>query len=80
MASGAKDIQFRELKDTISQLNITIRTQNDLITSLQKMLEDPMKRTMKKTGLFQICRHSLNTSSRSCLAVPVNGAVICPAS
>ena len=40
MASGAKDIQFRELKDTISQLNITIRTQNDLITSLQKMLED----------------------------------------
>jgi transposase len=40
MASGAKDIQFRELKDTISQLSITIRTQNDLITSLQKMLED----------------------------------------
>ena len=40
MASGTKDIQFRELKDTISQLNITIRTQNDLITSLQKLLED----------------------------------------
>ncbi len=40
MASGAKDIQFRELKDTISQLNITIRTQNDRITSLQKLLED----------------------------------------
>lgn len=40
MASGAKDIQFRELKDTIPQLNITVRTQNDLITSLQKMPED----------------------------------------
>ena len=40
MASGTKDIQFRELKDTIPQLNITIRTQNDLITSLQKLLED----------------------------------------
>ena len=40
MASGAKDIQFRELKDTISQLNMTIRTQNDLIISLQKMLEE----------------------------------------
>ena len=40
MASGTKDIQFRELKDTISQLNITIRTQNDRITSLQKLLED----------------------------------------
>lgn len=40
MASNAKDIQFKELKDTISQLNMTIRTQNDLITSLQKMLEE----------------------------------------
>ena len=40
MASGAKDIQFREPKDIISQLNMTIRTQNDLIISLQKMLEE----------------------------------------
>ena len=36
MASSARDIQFKELKDTISQLNTTIRTQNDLILSLQK--------------------------------------------
>lgn len=40
MASTARDIQFKELKDTISQLNTTIHTQNDLITSLQKMLEE----------------------------------------
>ena len=40
MASSAKDIQSNELKDTISQLNTTIRTQNDLIVSLQKMLEE----------------------------------------
>ena len=40
MASNAKEIQFKELKDTVSQLNTTIRTQNDLITSLQKMLEE----------------------------------------
>ena len=40
MASSAKDIQFKELKDTIPQLNTTIRTQNDLIVSLQKMLEE----------------------------------------
>ena len=40
MAASAKDIQFKELKDTISQLNTTIRTQNDLILSLQKMLEE----------------------------------------
>lgn len=39
MASSAKDIQFKELKDTISQLNTTIRTQNNLIISLQKMLD-----------------------------------------
>lgn len=32
---SAKDIQFKEWKDTISQLNTTIRTQNDLILSLQ---------------------------------------------
>ena len=40
MAPSAKDIQFRELKDTIPQLNTTIRTQNDLILSLQRMLEE----------------------------------------
>ena len=39
MATSTKDIQFKELKDTISQLNTTIRTQNDLIVSLQKMLD-----------------------------------------
>jgi hypothetical protein len=75
MASCAKDIQFKELKDTTSQLNTTIHTQNDLILSLQKMLKNAMQRTMKKTRSFQICRHSLNISSRSFLAVPVNDAV-----
>lgn len=40
MAGSAKDIQFKELKDTISQLNTTMRTQNDLIMSLQKMNEE----------------------------------------
>lgn len=49
MPSGVKDIQLLELKDTISQLNKTISTQNELISSLQKMLEDAMRRTVKKT-------------------------------
>lgn len=40
MASGAKDIQFLELKDTISQLNTTIKAQSDLIISLKKTLEE----------------------------------------
>jgi uncharacterized coiled-coil protein SlyX len=36
VSTSAKDIQFRELKDTISQLNITIASQNQLIVSLQE--------------------------------------------
>lgn len=31
MPSGVKDIQLLELKDTISQLNKTISTQNDIV-------------------------------------------------
>jgi transposase/uncharacterized coiled-coil protein SlyX len=38
LAAGAKDIQFRELKDMISQLNTTIASQNQLIQSLQKTI------------------------------------------
>ena len=40
MLSGVRDIQFLELKDTISQLNNTISTQNELIRSRQKMLQE----------------------------------------
>lgn len=52
MASSAKDIQFRELKDTISQLNTTIRTQNDLIMSLQQMLEERNAREDEKDRII----------------------------
>ena len=52
MASSAKDIQFRELKDTISQLNTTIRTQNDLILSLQRMLEERNARDDEKDRII----------------------------
>ena len=38
--AGPKDIQILEFKDTINQLNITIRNQNSLIESLQKLIED----------------------------------------
>ena len=40
MSSGANEIQLRELRDTILQLNNTINTQNTLILSLQQMLEE----------------------------------------
>ena len=39
MALNVKDIQFQELKDTISQLNTTISAQNTLIVQLQKTIE-----------------------------------------
>lgn len=52
MTPSAKDIQFRELKDTISQLNTTIRTQNDLILSLQRMLEDRNARDDEKDRII----------------------------
>lgn len=52
MASSAKDIQFKELKDTISQLNTTIRTQNDLIRSLQRMLEERNARDDEKDRII----------------------------
>ncbi len=80
MASSAKDIQFKELKDTISQLNTTIRTQNDLIVSLQKMLEERNAKDDEKDRIISNLQAQLNTSNRSFLAVPVNDAVICPVS
>lgn len=52
MVPSAKDIQFRELKDTISQLNTTIRTQNDLILSLQRMLEERNARDDEKDRII----------------------------
>lgn len=38
VSTSAKDIQLRELKDTIAQLNTTIASQNQLIVSLQTAL------------------------------------------
>ena len=53
MASSAKDIQLRELKDTISQLNTMVSEQTELIKSL-----DVYKRQVKymPPGAEIICR------------------------
>lgn len=40
MASSAKDIQLRELKDTISQLNTIMSEQTELIRSLRTIIEE----------------------------------------
>lgn len=52
MPSGVKDIQLIELKDTISQLNTTISNQNELIRSLQKMLEEHNAKDAEKDQLI----------------------------
>lgn len=52
MPSGVTDIQLLELKDTISQLNNTISTQNELIRSLQKMLQERDAKDSEKDQLI----------------------------
>jgi uncharacterized coiled-coil protein SlyX len=52
MLSGIKDIQRLELKDTISQLNNTVSTQNELIDSLKKMVEANKSKEEEKDGLI----------------------------
>lgn len=52
MPSGVRDIQLLELKDTISQLNHTISTQNELIRSLQKMLQERDAKDSEKDQLI----------------------------
>ena len=39
MAKDPKDSRIMEYKDTISQLNMTIKSQNELIVSLQKTID-----------------------------------------
>lgn len=40
MASSAKDIQLRELKDTVSQLKTMVSEQTELIRSLRLMIAE----------------------------------------
>ena len=53
MPSGAKDIRLTELKDTVSQLNTTISTQNELIRSLQAKLKEHAEKEAKKDQLIE---------------------------
>ena len=67
MASSAKDIQLRELKDTVSQLKTMISEQTELIKSLrliideksshEKALQDNRISSMKrKWSRIHLCR------------------------
>ena len=52
MSSGANEIRLLELKDTISKLNTTISTQNELIRSMQKMLQERDAKDSEKDQLI----------------------------
>ena len=39
MAASAKDLQLRELKDTVSQLKVMISEQTELIRSLREVID-----------------------------------------
>lgn len=49
MPRDTKELQFRELKDTILQLNITITAQTQLIASLQKSLDAANEREAEQS-------------------------------
>lgn len=69
MASSAKDIQLRELKDTVSQLKTMIAEQTELIkalrliidekTSHEKALQEQVDYLTKKTHLVPPAREDL---------------------
>ena len=50
MASNAKDIQLRELKDTVSQLKTMISEQIELIKSLRLMIDEKSRSRESASG------------------------------
>lgn len=56
MATTAKDIQLRELKDTVIQLNETIRSQTELIKSLQKTIDQNSTAYSKLQEEFRVLK------------------------
>lgn len=63
MARSAKDIQFIELKDTISQLNELIRTQTKTMDSLQKTIENLRQELSNKVAENEYLKSKLFGSS-----------------
>ena len=52
MSSGRNDIRLIELKDTISQLNQTIRVQTEMIKDLRKTIEEHHASDEKKDQII----------------------------
>ena len=69
MASSAKDIQLRELKDTISQLNTMMSEQTELIRSLRTIIEEKTAHEMVlQEQVDYLTKKLFGTSSEKTLA------------
>ena len=64
MSSGRNDIRLIELKDTISQLNQTIRVQTEMIKDLRKTIEEHHASDEKKDQIISILPSQPNRSAR----------------
>ena len=60
MARDTKDIQLRELKDTISQLNTTIAAQTQLIVSLQETLTAAKEREAEQSKQNAVLKEQID--------------------
>lgn len=60
MARDTKDIQLRELKDTISQLNTTIAAQTQLIVSLQETLNAAKEREAEQAKQNAVLKEQID--------------------
>lgn len=64
MASNSKDSKILEYKDTISQLNITLAAQTELIKSLQKSLDaDRLEKETLRQQIEYLTKKLFGTSS-----------------
>ena len=59
MSQSARDIQFRELKDTVQQLNTTIRSLNTLIENQNAMLAAAKEREEKQAENNKILQEEI---------------------
>lgn len=71
MSSGRNDIRLIELKDTISQLNQTIRVQTEMIKDLRKTIEEHHASDEKKDQIISNLQAEISYLQAKLLGLPV---------
>ena len=70
MAKSSKDIQLSEYKDTISQLNTTIKLLTDIIAQKDKALVDMQTRIEETSKEMKLLRKQLLGQSKELMPNP----------